>query len=107
MSEELTVEELEILMVKHGIALRAIPQRVQDILEVHHKDKFPDGKIVYMDDFHREMLIVESIPKHAGEFLMECRQETSSMVVFQRNFYKSINMAVIDLPRRTQPWWKR
>lgn len=104
---EMTIEELEHLMVEHGIVLRAIPNTVREILEVRYRDEYPDGKVVYLEEFHREMLIVEHVPKHAGEFLMECRQGTSQMVPFNRIFYKSISEAIADLPQRTQPWWKR
>lgn len=107
MQEDLTIEELEHLMVEHGIVLRAIPNTVREILEVRHKDEFPDGKVVYLEEFHRDMLIVERVPKHAGEFLMECRQGTSEMVQFRRIFYKSIGEAIADLPQRIQPWWKQ
>ena len=107
MQKELTIEELERLMVEYGIVLRAIPTTVREILEVRHKDEYPDGKVVYLEEFHRDMLVVERVPKHAGEFLMECRQGTSEMVQFRRIFYKSIGEAIADLPQRIQPWWKK
>ena len=85
-------------MVTHGAALRAIPEKVTEIYEVRHRDQYPDAKIVYLEDFKREMLVNERRPINAGKFILETGLGTLSKIDFSaRQFYDSITQAVEDL----------
>lgn len=92
------IKELENIMVSHGVVLRAIPKTARSIYEKYHADKYPDGIIMYLEKYKREMLIVENIPKNAGKFIFECEKHTSSIVKFNgKKFYDSIEQAIEDL----------
>lgn len=92
------IRDLETIMVSYGVVLRAIPEKVRGIYEKRHIDKYPNGVIKYLDDFKREMLVVETIPKNAGKFIFECVPNTSSVVQFKgKKYYNSIEDAVEDL----------
>lgn len=92
------IKELEEIMVSHGVALRAIPRKVTGIYEVRHQSQFPNARVEYLEDFKREMLIDERVPKNAGRFIFEAHQGTGSLVKFYANkFYDSIEEAIADL----------
>ena len=89
------IRELEKVMISHGVVLRAIPEKVRGIYEKRHIDTYPNGVIKYLDDYKREMLVVETIPKNAGKFILECVPHTSSMVKFSgKKYFDSIEEAV-------------
>lgn len=90
----MTIEQLEGIMQEYGIVLRAIPKKTFEVYESCHKDRFPDGKIQYLESYGRDCLVVERIPKHAGEFLIESVKGTGSMVWFQGRFFPSIEDAI-------------
>lgn len=95
---KMDTKELYKIMVEHGVVLRAIPDKIVKIYEKQHFDKYPDGTIKYMEEFEREMLIVEQTPINAGKIIMEQRKDTGSIVVFTgKKFYDSIEQAVADL----------
>lgn len=92
------IKELENIMVTHGVVLRAIPNKTTGIYEKRHIDQFPDGKIMYLEDFKRAMLVIEKIPKNAGKFILECEKNTLSTVKFTgRKYFDSIEEAVNSL----------
>lgn len=85
-------------MISHGVVLRAIPEKIRGVYEKRHIDKYPDGVIKYLDDYKREMLVVEIIPKNAGKFIFECARNTNSMVKFMgKKYFDSIEEAVESL----------
>lgn len=89
------ISELGRLMVEHGACLRAIPNRARSVVEVQHADQYPTGKIVFLPEYDREMLVVESVPAHAGRFLVETCIGTSSTVHFSNEkFYSTLEEAV-------------
>lgn len=67
----LTIKKLEKLMIYHGIVLRAIPERVINICEKSNIDRYPRGVIKYLEDYKREVLVVESVPQNASKFILE------------------------------------
>lgn len=89
---------LERLMVEHGACIRAIPKRVRSIVEVRHindpefsKSNIVRKEIIYLEDFKREMLVVERVPKYAGMFLVETGLRTTAGVQFSgKKYYKSL-----------------
>lgn len=92
------IKELEDVMVSHGVALRAIPSKVVSIYEKYHIDTHPEGVIKYHEDFKREMLFVESIPKNAGKFIFESGLGTGNIVRYSgKKYFNSIEEAVDHL----------
>ena len=73
------VKDLAAVMVKHSLVLRAIPQKTFMLLEKNHIDRYPKGIICYMEEYRREMLVVERVPKNAGKFLCESSKGLDSM----------------------------
>lgn len=90
----MTIRELEEIMQEYGIVLRAVPKKTFEVYEPCHKDRFPDGEIRYLESYGRDCLVVEHIPEHAGEFLIESVKGTGSTVWFQDRFFLSIEDAV-------------
>lgn len=96
------VDALGRLMVRHGACIRAVPETVRGIFEKYHADdpkmNGPDvvrKKIAYLDEYKREMLVTESVPHHAGMFLVETGLGTSAQVRFSgRNWYPTLRDAV-------------
>lgn len=96
----MTIQELEKIMQEHGIVLRAIPMKTRGIYETYHKELYSDGKIEYLEPFGREMLVVESIPRHAGKFCIQSTTDTMSTIRFANEFYDSIESAVESVLRK-------
>lgn len=91
-------------MVEHGIALRAIPLKVRETYEISHAAQIPDGHIMYLEEFKREMLVVERVPQNAGKFAFESSCGTSATVRFQGNaYYDSIKDAMDAILRTSEP----
>lgn len=100
---KIDIADLETIMVKYGLAIRAIPETVQGVVEAYHKDLFPDGRIVYLEEYKREMLVFESRPRNAGKFVIERVQNTDTRIQFQgKKFYNSIDEAVKDMLRKIE-----
>ena len=82
----MTLIELENILIEYGAALR------------------PNGQIVYLDEFKREMLVVKSIPTNAGKFVFEHNCGTGRMVRFTgRQYYNSIEEVIESLLRLEKP----
>ena len=77
-------QELVELMFKHGLVIRAIPSTKADIMEVRHKDRFPEGKAEYLEDFNREMWVVVHNNSLGGKFIVETVRHQDSVVRFTR-----------------------
>lgn len=89
------INELERLMIDEGLVIRAIPLKIREIYEVRHKDKYPDGRIEYLAEYKRKMLIVEREPENAGKFLITRGWGTLSTVKFQNDpYFDTIEEAV-------------
>ena len=91
------IAELEKIMQERGVVLRAIPNKVREVYEASHQDQFPDGRLEYLENYGRVMLVREYAPQHAGQFLIESVKSTSATVWFQPRFYPHIEDAVKDL----------
>jgi len=92
------IKELEKIMVSHGVVLRALPKKTRGIYERYHIDKYPHGTIKYLEEYKREMLVIESVPKNAGKFIFECERSTSATVHFSgKKYFDSIEQAIEDL----------
>lgn len=95
----MTISELEKLMVKHGLVIRAVPHEHLEILEIRNKDRYPDGIVKYGGEtFKRDMLYVtKSNGKLSGKFLISSNKGTGEMVKFINKPYNSISDAIKDL----------
>jgi len=82
-------------MVEHGVCIRAVPNRWNKILEAQHINEYPDGKIVFLPEYKREMLVVDTVPKCAGKFLVKTGLGTGAGVNFTGGeFYDSLEEVV-------------
>lgn len=96
------IRELEAVMVKYGLVIKAVPEKVTGVYEKEHADMFPDGETKYLDEYKRDMLVVESVPEHAGKFLFSQVKNTDSTVRFKgEKFYDSIEHGIHDIMGRT------
>ena len=92
----MTIKELEDVMAKYGLVIRAIPEKEYSVFEPQHIDKYPNGKIE--SRFGRKMLVVEETPLHAGKFIIEIQRNSLTAVWFKKEkFYDSIEEAVADI----------
>jgi len=96
------ISEIEQMMIEYGVTLRAIPLKVRSIYEVTQADRFPEGKVVYLEKFKREMLIVERVPQNAGKFVFESNCGTVSTVHFCNEVYYDSIEEVINALRESR-----
>ena len=100
----MTLVELEKILIEHGVALRAIPAEMYEVYEKAHAEKFPDGQIIYLDEFKRKMLVRKRTPQNAGKFVFEYNCGTGCMVRFSgQQYYDSIEEAIGSLLRLERP----
>lgn len=53
-------------MIENALSVRAIPETVRNVVELKHKDKYPGGRVEYINSFKREMWVYERCPRHGG-----------------------------------------
>ena len=96
--------ELGQIMIEYGVTLRAIPAEVYGVYEKGHAAEFPDGQIVYLEEFKREMLITKHVPPNAGKFLFEYKCSTGNLVKFGgKEYFNSIEDAAEAILRLKKP----
>lgn len=93
----MTIQELEQIMIENAVTIKAIPKKVISVFEKSHLVEYPNGRIQYLEAYKREMLVVETIPKNAGKFVIGMNTGNSSVVRYEGKFYGSIEEAVADL----------
>ena len=97
------IKELQKLMILHDITIRAIPMERTIIVDIRHKDQFPDGEVTFLPEFKREMLVVKWTTTHAGKFLAEAKAGSSGMVKFSSGpYFDTIEDAVIAAIKRKE-----
>lgn len=85
------------LMMKYRVVVRAIPKKIRCIVDKRHIDQFPDGKIVYMEEYKREMLVYYEFPQHGGQFLVtQCRGTNASVDFRKPHFYFNSLFDIIE-----------
>lgn len=98
------IAELEAVMVEYGVVMRAIPKVVKAVYGTAHIGRFPTGRVQYLPEFKREMLIVERTPRNAGKFIFEYAQNTDTTVRFRgATYYDTIGQAVDALKATCTP----
>lgn len=80
-----TLNQLSELMTRHGAVIRAIPQKKRHLYEKELKSLYPDGKIEYVDEFKREMLVQYTAPQNAGKFYLTFANHTMQTVIFNNS----------------------
>ena len=94
-----TIKELEELMKKHGLVIRAIKPYHIDVFEVRHKDKYPDSEKYYDERLKRNM--IRRKVEHgeiANKFVIQKEETTGSTVQFYKPvFFNSIEEAIDSL----------
>lgn len=95
----MTIQELEKIMQEHGLVIRALPKKRRQVLEAGYKTVYPDGTIMYMEEFKRKMLVREQdlAPHLAGKFLIQSVKGTSADVHFEHELFDSIEDAVTSV----------
>lgn len=92
-----TIDFVQDVMREYSLVIRAIPNKDRHVYEKEHIDMYPNGTIEMLGKpFNREMLVVENIPEHAGEFVIGFAKHTLSGVSFIKNrYFKNID-EIID-----------
>lgn len=96
----MNIQELEKIMIEHGVIIRAITPYHISVYEVRHKDKYPNAEEYYDERFKRNMIRVKTEHSNdvAGKFIIETMEDTSSTVKFYKPvFYNSIEEAIQSL----------
>ncbi len=94
-------EELAKVMIEKGLAIRAIPMYRRIVVDIRHKEEFPNGHAEYLEEFKREMWVEVRKNKHGGQFVVESNCGTNATVNFSgKKFYDSLDAlakAVIEI----------
>lgn len=92
-----TIEKLESTMRQFSLCIRAIPLKTTRILEASHIIEFPNGKVVKLPEFNREMVVVENTPENAGKFIVEQQMNTDKTTRFHPSkYYDSLENVLAD-----------
>lgn len=90
----MTIEELEKLMQEHGLVIRAIPKKVRMVCHPADQNNYPDGRVRYLEEYGRPMLVRESVPENAGKFLIESARTTDPSIHFQGTCFDTLEDAL-------------
>lgn len=94
----MNLDFLQKVMVEKGLSIRAIPLTSRIVVELRHRDEFPNGHAEYLEEFHREMWVEVRKNKHGGQFVVESKCATHSMVNFSgKKFYDSLMSLIEDV----------
>lgn len=94
----MTLLEFERFMRENSLVVRAIPQKVVHVFEASHIGEYPDGKIEFLPEYHRNMLLLEEVPEHAGMFVAEIQCNTAKSTRFSsKKYYASLEELAADI----------
>lgn len=89
---------LQKIMVQNGLAIRAVPMMQRIVVDILHKNEFPDGHAEYLEEYKREMWVVNRKNIHGGQFVVESNCGTSAIIHFSnKKFYNSIEELIADI----------
>lgn len=76
-----------------NFALRRIPEFQNIIVEKRHLNEYPDGKIVYLDEYKREMCVCKRKLKYGGQWTIISKAGTAKSInIFSDQYLiKNIN----------------
>lgn len=93
-----TLEDLQKIMVSNGLTIRAIPVKRRIVVELRHKNDFPNGTLQYLEEFKREMWVEERKNIHGGQFIVESNCGTNATIHFSgKKFYSSLEELIEDI----------
>ena len=83
------IELLDKFIKEKGLAIRYIPEKIRSAYDVndHTLKSIPNGEVQYLPEYKREMLVVYTVPKHAGELLVTQCKHTMKNVDFSQGMY--------------------
>lgn len=82
---------LEQLMIKYGVVIRAVPEKIPFTVEKRHIDKYPDGEIKFLPEYGREMLVGYKNHKYGGKFALGFAKHTGNDLPFMKwKFFNSL-----------------
>ena len=87
----MTIEMFEKFVRENNLVIRAIPEMVRGAYDVNDNNlkKYSHGEVKYLPEYKREMIVVYTVPAHAGEFLVTrctnamCNADFSGGVYFK------------------------
>lgn len=63
-------DQIKSIIDSGNYALRRIPEFEKIIVEKRHIDQYPDGKIIYLEEYKREMCVYLRKLKYGGQWLI-------------------------------------
>lgn len=78
--DDFTIENLQELMIEHGVIIRAIPEYEINLLEPRHKDKHPDAEIIHDERYNRDFIRVKTKLSLGKKFIIGIKQNQMSKV---------------------------
>lgn len=78
--DDFTIENLQELMIKHGVIIRAIPEYEINLLEPRYKDKYPDAEVIYDERYKRNFIRVETKLSLGKKFIVGIKHNQMSKV---------------------------
>lgn len=95
LKNSMTMIELQNIMMEHGLVIRAIPKIETMVMETRHIDKYPDGEIKFLEDYKREMLVVEKELSLGGKFIItQAKHQLASIQFEKKNVFNSIEKCI-------------
>lgn len=80
MNKEMDLNELAILMVEHGLVIRAIPYEQTSVYALRHKNEYPNGVVFYDEVRKCEMVrVVEKNPQ-GGKFIITQKRDQGRQI---------------------------
>ena len=90
-------DEFEKIMRENDLVVRAIPQKGRSIMEASHAKEYPAGEVKEVPGFNRPMLVVETKPKNAGNFIVAQQHDTLMQTHFKpTKYYESLEEILGD-----------
>ena len=82
---------LERLMIKYGTVIRAVPEKISFTVEKRHINEYPEGKIEFLPEYGREMLVGYKNHKYGGKLALGFAKHTANDLPFMKwQFFDSL-----------------
>lgn len=96
-------DQIKSIIDSGDYALRRIPKFKKIIVEKRHFDQYPDGKIVYLEDYKREMCVCQRKLKYGGKwFIVSETGSGRSINPFSISYLIKDIQTVFDYIKRTE-----
>lgn len=104
-----TLCDLQEAMLQNDLCIRPVPRTCRHIFEVNNAPDAPlpgqlrgqtvvSRQIMYLDEYKRDMLVVKTIPPHAGQFIVTSCRDTGQTVKFSGplKYYDTLEEIIQD-----------